>query len=89
MKLVNQLLIRLCRRLRCLYGDFSRAVYVGDAIWDVNTTQNMQLPFIGIRTGGDVEKLKCIGAQHVVVDYTNFDAFWNAIRNAIPPILSD
>ena len=29
--------------------EFEKVVYVGDAIWDVTTTRNMNLPLIGIR----------------------------------------
>jgi len=57
-----------------------KLVYVGDAIWDVQTTQEMNLPLIGIRRKGDHEVLLREGAPIVLSDYRNLDTFLGAIR---------
>ena len=65
--------------------DYDRAVYIGDAIWDVKTTRNMQLDFVGIRIRQDVEVLRDLGAAQVITDYLNFDHFMEAVAQARPP----
>jgi len=64
---------------------YDRIVYIGDAIWDVKTTRQMQIPLIGIRYKGDVEVLKKEGVQHVLKDYENFPLFREIIDIAVPP----
>lgn len=65
--------------------DYSRTVYIGDAIWDVQTTRNMQLDFVGVRIRRDVEVLRSLGAEQVVTDYLDFAAFMEAVQKARPP----
>ena len=65
---------------------FERVVYVGDAAWDVRTTRNLGIPFVGIRRRGDVETLRVEGAQHVLTDFADFEAFFNALHEAVPPL---
>ena len=60
----------------------NRTVYIGDAIWDVTTTRNMNLPFVGIRIKGDTETLQREGAQHVITDYRNYDEFLRKVEQA-------
>lgn len=62
-------------KARKTYGEFDRIVYVGDAIWDVTTTQNMGLPLIGIRRKGDIDFLASKGVDLVLKDYENYDTF--------------
>ena len=64
---------------------FEKVVYVGDASWDVRTTRNLNMPFIGIRRKGDHEKLLKLGAQTVMTDYRSYDQFLEAVDNAQPP----
>jgi len=59
-----------------------RTVYVGDAVWDVTTTRNMQIPLIGIRIKGDTETLTSAGAQHVITDYSDYDGFLDLVAEA-------
>lgn len=66
------------------YG-YQRVVYVGDAIWDVRTTRNMSLPFVGIRRRGDYEVLTKAGAQCILQDYSDYDAFLEAVKEAKVP----
>lgn len=50
-----------------------KIVYFGDALWDLNTTRRMNLPFVGVRWRGDHHKLTDHGHQHVVTDFTNME----------------
>lgn len=65
--------------------NITRTVYVGDAIWDVETTRALDMPFIGIRHRGDLEKLTDYGAHHVISNYYNPNHFWTLIQEAQPP----
>ncbi|MEM6966252.1 MAG: HAD hydrolase-like protein [Bacteroidota bacterium] len=64
---------------------FEKIVYVGDAPWDVRTTRNMNLPFVGVRREGDFDKLRKLGADTIIADYSNFDQFLEAIETAEVP----
>ena len=65
---------------------FHRIVYVGDAEWDVVTTRNLSMNFIGIRRDGDKEVLHRAGATTVLQDFSNQALFLRAIQTATPPI---
>ncbi len=67
-------------------GGFRKIVYVGDAIWDVQTTRTMQMDFIGIRREGDAEVLMAAGADQVLADFIDFDFFCKAVTLAKPPV---
>lgn len=64
---------------------YERVVYVGDAIWDVNTTRNMGIDFIGVRLNGDFEKLAEQGAATVLQHYLDQDQFMEAVVQATVP----
>ena len=64
---------------------YDRVVYIGDAIWDVETTRNMNLNFVGVRWRGDYEVLKREGASHVVKNYEEVDYFLECLAEARPP----
>lgn len=64
---------------------FSKIVYIGDAAWDVVTTRNLQLDFVGIRRRGDREVLTELGAAHVLQNYLDQSAFLEALEAATPP----
>lgn len=71
-------------------GVIGRVVYVGDATWDVSTTREMQIPFVGIRMKGDFEVLSQAGAQTILQNYSNFENFLFAVENAvIPPVICE
>ncbi len=73
--------VKLVRKQR----EFERIVYIGDAVWDVRTTRNLDIPFIGIRWRGDVEELQREGATQVLVNYLDQEAFLEAVERAEPP----
>ncbi len=62
-----------------------RTVYIGDAQWDVRTTKNMGLNFIGIRLKGDLETLTKLGADYVLPNFTNQTDFQSFIHQSAPP----
>jgi phosphoglycolate phosphatase-like HAD superfamily hydrolase len=64
-----------------------RIVYVGDAIWDVKTTRNMQLNFIGIRINGDRNVLIDEGASHVMDNYSDYEQFLHFVEHSQVPTL--
>ena len=64
---------------------FEKIVYVGDASWDVRTTRNMDIPFIGVRRERDFEVLKKLGAETIIPNYSNFEEFLTAIESAKVP----
>ncbi len=67
-------------------ASFDRIIYVGDAIWDVKTTRDMQIPLIGIRLKGDREVLQKEGVRHVVKNYLDIPTFMQYVKEAVPPI---
>lgn len=68
------------------HGSFQKTVYVGDAVWDVETTRRMAMDFVGVRWQNDREVLKSAGARHVVQNYRDRDAFLRAVEEARPPV---
>lgn len=67
------------------WGTPDRIVYIGDAIWDVQTTRNLQLNFVGIRRENDHELLYESGAGIVLTDYSDQKLFLDALTRAEPP----
>jgi phosphoglycolate phosphatase-like HAD superfamily hydrolase len=56
---------------------------VGDAVWDVTTTQKMNLPLIGVRRKGDHHALKQAGADRVITDFTPDNAFFTHVSDIL------
>ena len=65
----------------------SEVIYVGDAVWDVQTTRNLNIKFIGIRRKGDHHHLLNLGATQVLSNFLDYQKFLLAIKNAAPPKL--
>lgn len=63
-----------------------KIIYIGDAIWDVTTTRNLNMDFVGVRRSHDQEVLLNQGATQVISNYLDFEAFWLALESATPPI---
>lgn len=68
-----------------LHQHFDRIVYIGDALWDVQTTRNLNMNFVGIRRRNDLEVLRRAGAQIVLPNFLNQDRFLAAVLEAKPP----
>ena len=62
-----------------------RITYIGDAPWDVRTTRNMKMNFVGIRRNGDRHTLLEMGASHVLPNYQNRTKFLEALHQSTPP----
>jgi phosphoglycolate phosphatase-like HAD superfamily hydrolase len=67
------------------HSDITRTVYIGDQLWDVRTTRNLQMNFIGVRWRGDKELLQDAGVEQVLQDYRDLDEVERAIQTARPP----
>lgn len=61
------------------HHSINKVVYIGDAEWDVLTTNQMNIPLIGIRRTGDHSKLLDLGVEHVFSDYLDSFAFIKTI----------
>ena len=77
--------IASARAAEALGTGFERRIYVGDGIWDLVTTRDMGLPFVGIASGSRGDRLVSHGAHHVLDDYSDTAAFLSAISAARPP----
>jgi phosphoglycolate phosphatase-like HAD superfamily hydrolase len=45
---------------------FERVVLVGDAVWDLETAKELQLPFVGVAHGTRMARLRTAGTSHVI-----------------------
>lgn len=63
-----------------------RAVYVGDAPWDVFATRVLTLPFVGIDAEG-TGQLAALGVKYIFSGYQNAGAFFEALARADVPAL--
>jgi phosphoglycolate phosphatase-like HAD superfamily hydrolase len=60
---------------------FDRIVLVGDSDCDVAAAKRLEIPFVGIAAGDDAV-LRSAGAMQIVGDYTEYDAFVEALDRA-------
>lgn len=67
------------------HDGIEKVIYIGDAIWDVTTTRNLGMDFVGVRREHDQEVLLSAGASHVIPNYEDFGTFWSAIEESQPP----
>lgn len=81
----EEIILHVVEEVQKHYPEVHRTVYVGDAIWDVDTTRRMGINFIGIRRMGDAAVLKAAGTSVVLKDYLDYDQFVEAIFTAMPP----
>jgi phosphoglycolate phosphatase-like HAD superfamily hydrolase len=74
-------------RAREAYGqdDFTRVVYIGDALWDVRSARRLGLPFLGIGRGRGAQRLLADGASAVLPDFSDFDRLLQALEEAAVP----
>lgn len=69
--------------------DCDDIVYVGDGIWDARTSANLGMRFIGISMESSSERLLSAGAQVILEDYSDIDAFFDAVATATVPEIHD
>ena len=60
-----------------------QVIYLGDAIWDFHTTQNMNLPLIGVRHEGDTEFFTDLGVEHVITDFMDVKGFLGMVEQVV------
>lgn len=65
---------------------FARIVYIGDALWDVQTTRKIKMNFIGIRRKNDLAVLQKAGAGTVLPNFLDQARFLDTILTARPPV---
>lgn len=82
----EDILTTVLQQARLVHKRIRKVVYVGDAKWDVTTTRNLNMDFVGIRREGDHEHLLREGATQVISDYLDYDGFLDAVERAQPPI---
>jgi phosphoglycolate phosphatase-like HAD superfamily hydrolase len=62
-----------------------RIVLVGDAMWDLETAKQLDLPFIGIASGDRAALLRASGATHVFADFRDLQSMFAALNVAGVP----
>ncbi len=72
--------------IHSLNASRTNVVYFGDGYWDVLTCSRLEIPFIGISAEAEADTLFAAGANHVLRDFVDRDAFWNAVSKAKPPL---
>lgn len=75
----------LLGQVQRLHPEIKRIVYIGDAVWDVRTTRNLNMAFVGLRWQGDAYVLERAGARHVIANYLDYDAFLDVVQHAEVP----
>ncbi len=65
-----------------------RVVSVGDGLWDVRAAISVGIPFVGIGTGVQADRLKAAGATDVLPDLTDHAALRWALEHAGVPMLA-
>jgi phosphoglycolate phosphatase-like HAD superfamily hydrolase len=70
------------------YGEhhFERIVSVGDAVWDVRTARQLELPFVGVATGQRDALLRDSRATTVVENFMNYEHCMECLERAVVPL---
>lgn len=66
-------------------GPFQRVVSVGDGPWDVRTARALGLPFVGIGSGENADRLRACGARVVIDHLEDWSHLIQALREATVP----
>lgn len=66
-------------------GAAERIVLIGDALWDLETARQLELPFVGIASGDRAEHLRASGATHVLPDFSDLQSVFAALSEAGVP----
>ncbi|MEY4135848.1 MAG: HAD family hydrolase [Saprospiraceae bacterium] len=71
---------------RARWGNFHKTVYIGDAVWDVHTTREMGLDFLGVAYTADAGELESLGVRHILPDFLDQSLFFEKVHAAVPPV---
>ena len=58
-------------------------IYVGDGVWDIRACGKAGIPFLGIASGVQKEKLIAAGATHVLPDLSDQHRFFASIESIL------
>lgn len=64
----------------------SDVVYVGDGMWDLLTSRELGMRYIGITRESNAQRLREAGATALLEDYSDPEAFFAAVNAATIPI---
>ena len=73
------------RAMAAAGGGFRDIVYVGDGRWDATTSAALGMRFIGITHEASEERLREAGAEVLLPDYRDPEAFFEALTRATVP----
>jgi phosphoglycolate phosphatase-like HAD superfamily hydrolase len=61
-------------------ASFSEVIYFGDGVWDLKTTAELEIRFIGVDAKQD-GKLKNLGATQVIKDFSEVESIFELLEN--------
>lgn len=64
---------------------FGGVVCVGDGVWDARAARRLGVGFVGVRVGGDFDRLRAEGARSLLRDYADTPAAMEVILSAVAP----
>ncbi len=81
------IVMRAIARATATFGveKFARVVVIGDGVWDVCSAAELALPFVGLGAGERADRLRRVGASHILTDYLNVDQTIRAFETAQIP----
>ena len=62
-------------------AEFETFTYVGDGVWDLQASQLLGIPFIGVGIGARADKLRSRGVKHLVPNFADFSTFLELLRS--------
>jgi len=77
-----------CLAARAVGAPVTETVYIGDGAWDAITCARLGMRFVGVSAESGAQTLYNAGASQVIENFSDRDAFWNAIERATVPTLS-
>jgi len=85
---IREEIVRLAiARSRRLYQTdrFERVVYVGDGVWDVKMSSELEIAFIGVADEEKRKLLRAAGAAHFLTDFRDYSSFLRELSRATVP----
>lgn len=71
----EEIVRRAIARAEAGSGPFESIVSVGDGVWDLRTARALGVGFVGIGSGERAERLRREGAERVIEDFQDWEAF--------------
>lgn len=70
---------RAAQQRGCAIEALGPRVYVGDGLWDLRAAGRLGMDFVGLADGGRASELRASGANIVMADFTDLQAFEAAL----------